>query len=145
MEKRKLSSTDISDAEWEIMRIIWTLNQAHTKEIINEIQAKKSWSDSTIKTLIRRLTKKGLLEAKQDGRGFLYLPTVTQTEMMLDATQELLKRMCDMHKGEVIFNLIKDAPISKSDLTKIKSEIDKKISTAPETVPCNCLEDNIHY
>ncbi|MBD5432325.1 MAG: CopY/TcrY family copper transport repressor [Lactobacillus sp.] len=139
MEKRKLSSTDISDAEWEIMRIVWTLNQAHTKEIISELQKKKSWSDSTIKTLIRRLTKKGLLEAKQDGRGFLYLPTVSQTEMMVDATQELLDRMCNMHKGEVIFNLVKDSPISKSDLEKIKVEIDKKLQTAPNMVACNCL------
>lgn len=140
MEPKKLSSTDISDAEWEIMRIIWTLNQAHTKEIINEIQKKKSWSDSTIKTLIRRLTKKGLLKTEQDGRGFLYCPVVSQTDMMFDATQALLNRMCNMHKGEVIFNLVKNAPISKSDLEKIKVEIDKKMETAPEMVACNCLK-----
>lgn len=139
MEKKNLSSTNISDSEWEIMRIIWTLNQAHTKDIIREIQKKKSWSDSTIKTLVRRLTTKGLLKAEQDGRGFLYLPTVSQTEMMFDATQELLNRMCNMHKGKVIFNLIKDSPISKSDLEKIKVEIDKKMRTAPEVVACNCL------
>lgn len=144
MEKEKLSSTDISDAEWEIMRIIWTLKHAHTKEIIDQIQAKKTWSDSTIKTLIRRLTKKGLLEAKQDGRGFLYLPTVTQTDMMFDATKELLNRICNMHKGDVIFNLVKDSPISKADLEKIKSEIDKKMPTAPEVVACNCLKENVN-
>lgn len=138
MNETNLSS--ISDSEWEVMRIVWTLGETNTKQILNELQAKKDWTDSTIKTLIRRLVQKGWLNAKRDGRRYIYTATVNQTEMMYNEAKTLLNRMCDMHKGEVILKLLEDAPVSKGDLMKMKKEISQKEKTAPEMVPCNCLK-----
>lgn len=138
MSEKNLSS--ISDSEWEVMRIVWTLGETNTKQILNELQAKKDWTDSTIKTLIRRLVQKGWLNTKQDGRRYIYTATVNQTEMMYNEAKTLLNRMCDMHKGEVILKLLEDFPVSKGDLMKMKKEISQKEKTAPEMVPCNCLK-----
>ena len=138
MNEKNLSS--ISDSEWEVMRIVWTLGETNTKQILNELQAKKDWTDSTIKTLIRRLVQKGWLNTKQDGRRYIYTATVNQTEMMYNEAKTLLNRMCDMHKGEVILKLLEDFPVSKGDLMKMKKEMSQKEKTAPEMVPCNCLK-----
>lgn len=138
MNEKNLSS--ISDSEWEVMRIVWTLGETNTKQILNELQAKKDWTDSTIKTLIRRLVQKGWLNTKQDGRRYIYTATVNQTEMIYNEAKTLLNRMCDMHKGEVILKLLEDFPVSKGDLMKMKKEISQKEKTAPEMVPCNCLK-----
>ena len=138
MSEKNLSS--ISDSEWEVMRIVWTLGETNTKQILNELQAKKDWTDSTIKTLIRRLVQKGWLNAKQDGRRYIYTATVNQTDMMYNEANNLLNRMCDMHKGEVILKLLEDSPVSKGDLIKMKKEISQKEKEAPEMVPCNCLK-----
>ncbi|WP_304682592.1 CopY/TcrY family copper transport repressor, partial [Lactobacillus taiwanensis] len=121
MNEKKLSS--ISDSEWEVMRIVWTLGETHTNQILKELQAKKDWTDSTIKTLIRRLVQKGWLTAKHEGRRYTYTATVNQTDMMYNEAKTLLNRMCDMHKGEVILKLLKDSPISKGDLMKMQEEI----------------------
>ena len=139
----KLDMTNISDSEWEVMRIVWTLDQAYSADIIKQLQAKKDWSESTIKTLIRRLVQKGFLQTSQDGRRLIYSPTVSQTEMMYQETKKLLDRMCDMHKGEVLIKLLKDSPVSKGDLMKLELEIKTKEKTAPETVPCNCLSKGV--
>ena len=138
MSEKNLSS--ISDSEWEVMRIVWTLGETNTKQILNELQAKKDWTDSTIKTLIRRLVQKGWLNAKQDRCRYIYTATVNQTEMMYNEAKTLLNRMCDMHKGEVILKLLEDFPVSKGDLMKMKKEISQKEKTAPEMVSCNCLK-----
>ena len=61
---------------------------------------------------------------------------------MTEAAEELLNRMCDMHKGEVLLQLIANSPISKSDLSKIKEIIATKKKDAPYMVPCNCLPGN---
>lgn len=140
MKVKEVDNT-ISDSEWDVMRIIWTLGQASSTEVIDELQQRKSWSESTIKTLIRRLVNKGLLESKKDGRRFIYSATVNQTEMMVEAADALLNRMCDMHKGEVILQLLNKAPISKSDLEKMEKVISNKEKDAPKMVPCNCLND----
>ena len=112
----------ISNSEWEAMRIIWTLEPVSSTKVIQELQAKKNWSESTIKTLLRRLVKKNLLEPSKEGRHFVYSSKINlnQTQVMTEAAEELLNRMCDMHKGEVLLQLLANSPISKSDLEKIK-------------------------
>ncbi|MBI1694720.1 CopY/TcrY family copper transport repressor [Lactobacillus crispatus] len=144
MVKLQEKESTISDSEWEIMRIIWTIEPVSSTKIIQELQAKKDWSESTIKTLLRRLVNKNLLNTTKEGRHFVYSAKVNQAQVMTEAAQELLDRMCNMHKGEVILQLLADSPISKSDLAKIKQVINQKEKTAPEMVPCNCLPGKEH-
>lgn len=135
---------NISDAEWEVMRIIWTLETASSSEVIKELQAKKDWSESTIKTLMGRLVQKGLLRTKKAGRKFIYSPNVSQTEMMYTQTSEMLDKMCNMHKGELLIRVLKEIPLSKQDIATLEEELDDKKKTAPDMVPCNCLEKGDH-
>lgn len=144
MVKLQEKESTISDSEWEIMRIIWTIEPVSSTKIIQELQAKKDWSESTIKTLLRRLVNKNLLNTTKEGRHFVYSAKVNQAQVMTEAVQELLDRMCNMHKGEVILQLLADSPISKSDLAKMKQVINQKEKTAPEMVPCNCLPGKEH-
>lgn len=144
MVKLQENENSISNSEWEVMRIVWTLGHANSAQIISELQAKKNWTESTIKTLLRRLVKKGLLTTKKDGRRFIYTALVNQTEVMVEAADDLLSRMCDMHKGEVILELLQKAPIAKGDLQKMMAVINEKEKSAPEVVPCNCLSDKEH-
>lgn len=135
----------ITDAEWEVMRIIWTLGRAHSSKVIAELQAECAWTESTIKTLLCRLVKKGLLRTEPDGRRFIYLPTVSQTAMMAQMARQFMDKLCDMHKGEILLQLLKDSPVSQKDLGAMRKVIDEKARTAPETVPCNCLYKGEHY
>ncbi|MDU7064859.1 CopY/TcrY family copper transport repressor [Lactobacillus crispatus] len=144
MVKLQEKESTISDSEWEIMRIIWTIEPVSSTKIIQELQAKKDWSESTIKTLLRRLVNKNLLNTTKEGRHFVYSAKVNQAQVMTEAAQELLDRMCNMHKGEVILQLLADSPISKNDLAKMKQVINQKEKTAPEMVPCNCLPGKEH-
>ena len=61
------TATELSGAEWEIMRIVWTLGEAKSTEIVHLMQQSKKWTASTIKTLLRRLVAKGASE--------VYLPS----------------------------------------------------------------------
>lgn len=145
MVKPQEKESTISDSEWEVMRIIWTLEPVSSTQIIHELQAKKDWSESTIKTLLRRLVQKNLLSTKKEGRHFVYTAKINQTQVMAETAQELLNRMCDMHKGEVLLQLLADSSISKNDLEKMKQKISEKEKNAPAKVPCNCLPDEKHF
>ncbi|WEV43065.1 CopY/TcrY family copper transport repressor [Lactobacillus sp. ESL0684] len=135
---------NISEAEWEVMRIVWTLGEIHTGQVIAELQTKKAWSESTIKTLMGRLVKKGLLKTRKDGRRFVYSATVSENQMMLEATRQMMGHMCDMHKGQMLLELIKDVPLSKSDIEKLEKQLTQKEQQAPDRVDCNCLASEQH-
>lgn len=145
MENVVEQENPITDAEWEVMRIVWTLGAAHSSKIITELQADSAWTESTIKTLLRRLVKKGLLRTKQDGRRYIYIPTVDQTTMLAQAARQFLDKVCDMHKGQVLLQLLEDSPVSQKDLAAMRTVIDEKAQTAPVSVPCNCLQKGEHF
>lgn len=48
----------MTPSEWEVMRIIWTKRSISSLDVIEVMQRKRDWSESTIKTLLGRLTKK---------------------------------------------------------------------------------------
>lgn len=130
---------NISDSEWDVMRIIWTLGPTHVNKVLEQLQDKNGWSDSTIKTLMRRLVKKGLLKTQKDSRRFLYSATVNQKDMMKKAADNMLSRMCDMHKGGLLIDLVKEVPLSQSDIAQLQEVLAQKAKTAPARVACNCL------
>ena len=59
-------SFKISDAELEIMRILWREKRAVSfSDIRIELSDKMGWGKSTIATLLRRLTKKGAISIQE--------------------------------------------------------------------------------
>lgn len=48
----------ISEAEWEVMRVIWTLGESDAATINDVLKEKMQWKFATVKTLLGRLVKK---------------------------------------------------------------------------------------
>ena len=62
----------ISEAEFEVMKVVWEVGEVTSQEIIKRLQSDK-WNANTIRTLIKRLYDKGALKVvKQEGRTYSY-------------------------------------------------------------------------
>ena len=58
----------ISEAEFEVMKIVWKESPISTNEITDRLVRTTSWSPKTIQTLIKRLVTKGALTYEKIGR-----------------------------------------------------------------------------
>ena len=132
-------SIEISDAEWEVMRVIWTLGQSTSNEIFENLKEKMKWQMPTIKTLLGRLVKKGALSADKEGRAFIYKPLIEEQSTMDHVSQLLFDHMCQMKIGSTIADLLDEVALSQSDIIRLRNVIDQKAKNAPEKVECNCL------
>lgn len=50
----KTNEKTMTASEWEVMRIIWTLGEATSRQLIRILGQKNKWSPSTVKTQIGR-------------------------------------------------------------------------------------------
>lgn len=130
----------ITASEWIPMRIIWSLKQAHTGTVISYVQQQTDWSDSTVKTLLRRLQQKGFVQTKHDGRRLVYKPVYGEEATMKQTADAQFASMCAHHRGQVLIHLVKNNLLSKSDLLALQKIIADKLPTAPASVACNCLK-----
>lgn len=127
----------ISDSEWEIMRVIWTLGQADAQEITQILASSKGWKVATIKTLLGRLVKKEALWTQQVGKKFIYHPNVSETDTVKSATENLFSHICAKQIGRTIADLIEEATLTQEDINRIFTQLNQKEPVA--SITCNCI------
>ena len=67
----------ISDAEWQVMKIIWMQGEQTSTDLIRVLAERFDWSKSTIQTLLARLVEKECLTRKKEGKFFVYSALLT--------------------------------------------------------------------
>lgn len=83
----------ISDAEWQVMKIIWSDAPATSTHIIKELSKTKDWTPSTIKTLLGRLVNKKAIDFSKKNRTFYYLPIVTEEECIKEENRVYIEKV----------------------------------------------------
>ena len=82
----------ISQAEYEVMKVIWNNAPISTSQVVEKLSDSK-WSPKTIQTMLLRLVKKGALANEKQGRSFVYTPLVEKEEYRLQASRRFLDRL----------------------------------------------------
>lgn len=127
----------ISDSEWEIMRVLWTLGKASAQEIDELLSETMNWKLATVKTLLGRLVKKEVVRTEAEGKKFIYFPIVGEAETVRSATETLFSHICAKRVGTTIADLIAEADLTQEDIEKIQKVLSQKEPVA--TIVCNCI------
>lgn len=130
----------ITDAEWEVMRVVWANTQVASKEVISTLEEKMDWKQATTKTLLGRLVEKGALNTEQEGRKYIYSANIEEKEAVRSFTNDIFDRICRKNVGNVIESIIKDHTLSFDDIQRLEEILDMKKAFAVEEVDCQCAE-----
>lgn len=128
----------ISEAEWEIMRVVWANQRVTSKEVILTLETKMNWKAATIKTLLGRLVEKGALATEQEGKRFIYTALLEEDDTVRNYTTEIFSRICSKDVGKMIGSLIEESTLSFDDIRHLEEILDKKKQSAVSEVSCNC-------
>ena|SRR5699024_544633 len=129
----------ITDAEWEIMRVVWAQENVTSKEIIEVLQQKKDWKPATTKTFIGRLVNKGMLNTKTEGRRYIYSSKINEEKVIKNALHEQFNNICSRDVGNTIAYLLSNATLSFRDVENLEAILKEKKKHAVEEVACNCI------
>ncbi|MFD2161335.1 BlaI/MecI/CopY family transcriptional regulator [Paradesertivirga mongoliensis] len=80
---------ELTKAEEQIMQILWALEKAFVKEVIDELPQPKP-AYNTVSTIIRILETKGFVEHEAFGKSHRYFPVVSKEQYKSFATEKLL-------------------------------------------------------
>lgn len=116
----------ISDAEWQVMKVLWDNSPLTSTEIIEALKADTTWKPKTIHTLISRLVKKEALGVKKDGSLNQYYPLVTQEECRNVETKSFLQKVYDGSLGLLVSNFIKDQKLSEDEIEELQRILNEK-------------------
>lgn len=117
----------ISEAEVEIMKVLWAKAPQTANEIIESLELKMDWKPKTIRTLINRLVQKEAVSYHQEnGRMYEYYPLVSQERFLQVETKSLLKRFYGASFKPLLVNFLKEESLSPEDIHELKQILDQK-------------------
>lgn len=116
----------ISEAEFEVMKIVWKCAPISTNEITEKLTQTTTWSPKTIQTLIKRLVTKGVLSYEKQSRVFVYTPLVKEHEYINQESRSFLKRFYNGDITAMLSAYIDNDKLSESEIDTLRSILSKK-------------------
>ena len=116
----------ISEAEYEVMKVVWKYAPINTNEITEKLLKTTAWSPKTIQTLIKRLVTKGALAYEKQSRVFVYTPLVKEKEYIGQESSSFLKRFYDGNISKMLSAYIESDKLSENEIDTLRSLLNNK-------------------
>ena len=111
----------ISEAEFEVMKVIWKYAPISTNEVTEKLTQTTDWSPKTIQTMLKRLMNKKALTYEKQSRVFVYTPLIQQDEYIRQKSNSFLDRFYDGNIVSMLSSYLKDEKLSDSEIDSLRS------------------------
>lgn len=108
---------NISEAELEVMQVLWQKGESTSLEIISEVKKKKEWKNNTIMTLVSRLVNKEFIDVIREDKSLLiYKPKVSEYDYKSKETNNFIEKLYNGSINSMLVAFAKSKKLSKKDL-----------------------------
>jgi BlaI family penicillinase repressor len=113
-------SISISEAESVVMQVLWQMSPIATEDIMAALKGQHKWQEPTVKTLLNRLLTKGAIQARKDGRRYLYSPVLEREQWLSSESSGLLDRLFGGRVAPLVAHFSRHRKLSKKDIAELK-------------------------
>lgn len=122
-----MSTPQISDAEWQAIKIIWAKSSCTAQEVIDQLVPLTNWSPKTIRTLLARLVKKGALGIDTSDRLYHYYPIVKEEECIKAKSRHFLDRIYGGSLKLMLARFIEQENLTREQMEELRRILDNKL------------------
>lgn len=115
----------LSDAQQEIMEIIWDRGEISVSEVWDILQKRRDVARNTVQTMIVRIEQKGWIEHRSIGRTFVYKATQPRTTTLRQRLNDLMSAAGRGAAEALVTALLEDASLTKDAADRIRDMIDE--------------------
>ena len=120
-----MNAKTLTKAEEQIMQVIWKLDKAFLKEIIEELPDPKP-HNNTVATIIKILTEKDFVGVKVFGRMHQYYPIVSKEAYSKTTMKSFVKGYFEGNFSNAVSFMVKENNLSVEDLELLLKQLKKR-------------------
>lgn len=122
------ATLQISEAESEVMKILWKLGEATSAQIIESLLKTTEWKPKTIQTLITRLSSKGAITSEKiNGKTYIYYPCISEEDYREQANESFLTKMYNGSLKLMLTSFIKEQKLTRKEIEELKKLLDDEV------------------
>ena len=115
----------ITEAESAVMEVLWARSPLAAEDVYGALAGSRDWQESTVKTLLNRLLRKGAIRAAREGRRYFYTPVLQREEWLLGESQGLLERLFDGRVAPLVSHFSRNRKLSRKDIAELRQLLEE--------------------
>jgi BlaI family penicillinase repressor len=125
MEAAVRRTPKISEAEWEVMKVLWENSPRTANEVVKKLTATTHWKRETIRTLINRLVGKKVLKFEKKGRQYHYSPRLSEAECIRAETASFVSRFGAGSIEPMLAAFVEEKELSAEKIARLRQILDQ--------------------
>ena len=117
----------LTNAEEQVMKVLWELEKAFIRDLMNEFPDPKP-AQTTVFTLLKRMIDKGFVGFRQYGNSREYYPLVSKSEYFSNQISSIIKDFFNKSTAQIASFFADETDMTKEELEELKEIVDKKIA-----------------
>jgi len=115
----------LGDLEQKAMEFLWSNGPATGEQVRTAIGSERPLSDSTIRTVLRRLEAKQYVRHLTRDRQFVYSSVREPRKVAADAVRSILKKFCRGSLEELLSGLVDHCIVDEVELQHLAAKVAK--------------------
>ena len=120
------TEVSISDAEWQVMNVVWDGQPLTAQEIISRLESQAEWAPATIKTMLHRLVRKQVLTYEAQGTRYVYRAAVKRSACIRSASRSFLQLVFDGEPGSLLAHFLRNSKLSADEIADLRRILDEQ-------------------
>ena len=116
-------SITLTEAELRLMKLLWQRGESAVGDLVAAMPEGEALAYNSVLTTIRILEQKGYVEHRQEGRAFVYKPSVAEHEASRSEVRHVLSRFFGNSRERLLLSLLGDDDLSPQELERLKEAI----------------------
>ena len=117
---------ELTKTEERIIQVLWKLETAFVKDIIDQLDEQPKPPYNTISSIVRILVKKRYLSYKAYGKTYEYFPAISKEEYTKTSFSKILSGYFDNSPASLLSFMVKEQQLSDKDIEELNALINKK-------------------
>jgi predicted transcriptional regulator len=115
--------TDLGDLEREVMNLVWQQAEITAEEVREKLS--RPLKESTVRTVLRRLSEKGYVKHAVENRTYLYRPAEARQMVAGRAVKKIVDWFCEGSVEELLAGMVDSKVVNKKELQALAEKIAK--------------------
>jgi predicted transcriptional regulator len=124
-------SITLTEAELRLMKMLWQRGESAVGDLVAAMPEGTALAYNSVLTTIRILEQKGYVHHRQEGRAFLYSPSIAEHEASKTEVRHIMQRFFGNSRERLLLSLLGDEEIDADELCRLKATIARAADDAP--------------
>jgi len=115
--------TDLSELETKVINILWRRGPSTVDDVAHALPGRKKLKDSTVRTILSRMEKKGFVVHNAEGRTNVYRALLEPQRVAMSGVRDIIDRFLGGSVEALLVGIVDDEIVDRDELDALVRKV----------------------